>query len=101
MNIDIAAPHFTLTDGVREYVERRFGPLNRFNDRMTRTSIVLDRVTAHHASAAYVVKAHTNLPHETANVEAQSEDLYAAVDAAADKLSAKLRKAHEKNCDRH
>lgn len=100
MTIEIASPHFTLTDGVREYVERRFGPLNRFNDRMTRASVVLDRVTAHNNAAPYVVKAHTNLPHETAAVEAQSDDLYAAVDAAADKLGAKLRKTHEKNCDR-
>ena len=38
---------------------------------------------------------------ETADVEATSEDLYAAVDAAADKLGAKLRKHHEKHCDRH
>jgi putative sigma-54 modulation protein len=95
MKIDIAAPHFALTDGLRDYVERRFSPLERFHGRVTSTAVVLDRATAHR-ERPYVVKAHSTLPRGAAHVEACEDELYAAIDSAADKLGAKLRKAHER-----
>jgi ribosomal subunit interface protein len=95
MQIDIAAPHFTLTDGIRDYVERRFGPLGRFDSRVTRTSVVIDRAMGRD-NRAYVVKAHTSLPREGADVSAEGEELQAAIDAAAEKMEARLRKVHQR-----
>jgi putative sigma-54 modulation protein len=99
MKIDIAAPHFPLTDGLRDYVERRFSPLERFHGRVTSTAVVLDRATAHR-ERPYVVKARSTLPRGEAHVIAREDELYAAIDAAAEKLGAKLRKAHERQGQR-
>jgi ribosomal subunit interface protein len=100
MQIDIAAPHFTLTNALRDYIERRFGPLERFHRALTRTTVVLDWI-AWRGPHAFVVRAHANLPGETADVEARGEELYAAIDAAVDKLGARVRKTHDRACQRH
>jgi ribosomal subunit interface protein len=97
MKVDIAAPRFTLTEGVREYVERRFSPLERFHPRLTRAVVVLDKAPRH-CKRPFVVKAHTNLPSMTADATARGAEFHTTVDAAAEKLGAKLRKAHEKRC---
>jgi ribosome-associated translation inhibitor RaiA len=44
-----------------------------------------------------VVKVHSTLPRGEAHVVAREHELYAAIDSAADKLGARLRKAHERS----
>ena len=95
MKIDIAAPHFALTEALRQHVEARFSPLDRFHGGAVSASIVLDRTNAHHHQP-YVAKAHALISGEAMHVAATGDELYAVIDAAADKLAAQLRKAHER-----
>ena len=99
MKLDIAARHFALTDSIREYTERRFDTLGHLNARISSVHVVLDH-DDHHSARQYLVKAHLDIPGDSANAEVRSADLYEGVDLAVEKLAAQLRKVHDRQNSR-
>ena len=101
MDIQVSGVHYQISNRIREYVEEKLGTMTRFNVGLTKII-----VTLHHAeNKSYRADVEMHLSHEKdaiAHVTAQT--VYAAIDGAADKCAAQLRKVHDKHVkrsDRH
>ena len=91
MQINITGHHVEVTDPLREYVEAKFERLQRHFDQITNTDVTL-------IVEKLVQKAEATVHISGADIfaAAESEDMYAAIDALADKLDRQLIKHKEK-----
>lgn len=95
MQINISGHHVDVTDALRDYVNSKFDRLSRHFDHITNAHVTLtveklrQRADATvHVSGAEVV------------ASSEDEDMYAAIDALADKLDRQLIKHKEKIKDK-
>lgn len=100
MKAQIAARHFTLTDAIQEYVDTRLAQLDHLNTAETHAHVVLEHDESH-GPKQYRLKAHLRARKDEFHAEAHSHDLYAGIDALAEKLDTQLRKAHGKAKPQH
>ena len=84
MQLTVSGHHIDVTDGLRKHVEDKFEKLQRHIDHITNVDVTLVVEKASH-------KAEANL-----HVSAESDDMYAAIDALADKLDRQIIKHKEK-----
>ncbi len=91
MQLNVSGHHVEVTDPLREYVENKFERLQRHFDQITNTEVTL-------IVEKMVQKAEANVHISGADIfaQAESEDMYAAIDALADKLDRQLIKHKEK-----
>jgi putative sigma-54 modulation protein len=91
MQLTISGHHLEVTDPIRDYVKSKLGRLERHNDRITQVAVIL-------SVAKLVQKAEATV--HVAGIElfadCEHEDLYAAIDALADKLDRQLIKRKER-----
>ena len=94
MQLTISGHHVEVTDALRDYVEAKLSRLERHHDRITNTHVIL-------SVEKLLQKAEATLHVSGADIFAfsESEDLYAAIDALADKLDRQLIKHKEKHRD--
>lgn len=92
MQLNVSGHHVEVTDPLREYVESKFERLQRHFDQITNTQVTL-------IVEKMVQKAEATVHISGADIfaQAESEDMYAAIDALADKLDRQLIKHKEKN----
>jgi len=92
MQITISGHHVEVTDPLREYVLSKFERLQRHFDQITKTEVTL-------IVEKLVQKAEANLHVSGADLfaNAESDDMYTAIDLLADKLDRQLIKHKEKN----
>jgi len=92
MQLNVSGHHVEVTDPLREYVESKFERLHRHFDQITNTEVTL-------IVEKMVQKAEASLHISGADLfaAAESEDMYAAIDALADKLDRQLIKHKEKS----
>lgn len=92
MQLNVSGHHVEVTDPLREYVASKFERLQRHFDQITKTDVtlVVDKL---------VQKAEATIHISGADIfaAAQSDDMYAAIDALADKLDRQLIKHKEKS----
>ena len=95
MQINISGHHVEVSDALRDYVNSKFDRLSRHFDHITNAHVTLtveklrQRADATvHAAGAEVV------------ASSEDEDMYAAIDALADKLDRQLIKHKEKLKDK-
>ncbi|MGI0115627.1 ribosome hibernation-promoting factor, HPF/YfiA family [Zooshikella sp. RANM57] len=95
MQINISGHHVDITDPLRQYVISKFERLERHFDSITNVQVTLSVEKLRQ-------KAETTLHIRGADIraEAESEDMYAAIDMLVDKLDRQLLKHKEKNLDR-
>ena len=96
MEIEIVGRHVSVTESMRDYARKRMEKIVVEFPRLDRLRVIMDmqkfinrvEVTAH-ASRDIMVEAH-----------AEHEDMYAAVDAVADKAHAQLRRSVDRRNER-
>ena len=96
MQISLTGHHVDITDALKNYVDNKFERLERHFDNVTNVHVILSIEKMRQKAEATM---HVN----GANVFADSvhEDMYAAIDALADKLDRQIKKHKEKTKDHH
>ena len=95
MNIRITGRTEEVTPGMKERAAEKVGKLSRFYDRITWVDVVLD---SERERKMVEMSAGLNRG-QTIVGKAESDDMYAAIDLAIDKLSRQLRRHKEKLSD--
>tara|TARA_R110001599_G_scaffold65838_2_gene185937 strand:+ start:189140 stop:189427 length:288 start_codon:yes stop_codon:yes gene_type:complete len=92
MQLNVSGHHVEVTDPLRDYVENKFERLQRHFDHITNTQVTL-------IVEKMVQKAEATIHISGGDIFAasESEDMYAAIDALADKLDRQLIKHKEKS----
>ena len=96
MQLSISGHHIDVTDPLKEYVTGKLTKLERHYDHITNVHVVL-------SVEKLVQKAEATLHISGAELfaDADSEDLYAAIDALVDKLDRQVLKHKERVIERH
>jgi len=96
MQLSVTGHHVEITPALRSYVEKKIGRIVRHFDHVIDTHFVLTvEKLLHKAEATLRVRG------ETIHALASDDDMYAALDALADKLERRVRKHKEKLTDHH
>ena len=92
MQLTMSGHHLEITDPIRDYVNNKLARLERHHDRITSTSVILsvDKLAQKAEATVHVSGAEFFAISE-------HEDMYAAIDALADKLDRQLIKHKEKH----
>ncbi|MCB1677777.1 MAG: ribosome-associated translation inhibitor RaiA [Halioglobus sp.] len=92
MQLNVSGHHVDVTTPLREYVENKFERLQRHFDQISNTQVTL-------IVEKMVQKAEATLHISGADIfaQAESEDMYAAIDALTDKLDRQLIKHKQKS----
>ncbi|MDD3609089.1 MAG: ribosome-associated translation inhibitor RaiA [Halothiobacillaceae bacterium] len=94
MQISITGHHVELTDALRGYVESKISRLERHFDRVMDIHVILSVEKLRQKAEANI-----HLSGNDIHAEATEEDMYAAIDALADKLDRQIVKHKEKTSD--
>jgi putative sigma-54 modulation protein len=96
MHITINGHHLDLTDSLRDYVHTKMERLERHFDQVTDINVIL-------SVEKLVQKAEATIPVNGQNLfaNAESQDMYAAIDALVDKLDRQIIKRKEKTTNHH
>jgi len=96
MQLSVTGHHVEITAAMRSYVEKKLDRIVRHFDHVIDTHFVLTvEKLMHKAEATLRVRG------ETIHALASEGDMYAAIDALADKLERRVRKHKEKLTDHH
>jgi putative sigma-54 modulation protein len=87
MNLSVTGHHVTVTSAIRSYVESKLDRVLRHSDNVTTVSVILSVQKLRQKAEANV-----HVRGKDLYVEADHEDLYAAIDAMADKLDRQILK---------
>ena len=94
MQITVSGHQMEVTEPLRNYASEKIGRLQRHFDNMTTSNIVLHvEKNRHQAEATIHAKG------ATLHANAEGSDMYAAIDALADKLDRQVLKHKEKITD--
>lgn len=96
MLLDLTGHHVEITDALRQYAENKLGRLERHFDNVTDIHCILTVEKLRHKAEATVQVSGGKL-----YADAVEEDMYAAIDALADKLDRQVKKYKEKITDHH
>jgi len=96
MQMKITGHHLEVTDSMREYVIQKFQRLERHFEKVTEIDVILSLEKLKHKAEATVYVNGNNL-----FADCQDDDMYAAIDALADKLDRQIIKRKEKITDHH
>lgn len=92
MQVNLSGHHVEVTDSMRAYVEEKLARLERHFDHLTNVQVILSVEKLEQKAEATLHVAGGNDVH----AEAIHEDMYAAIDALADKLDRQVLKYKEK-----
>lgn len=95
MQINVSGHHVDLTDSLRNYVVTKLNKLERHFDKITQMNVILSVDKLRQKAEATIHISGAEL-----FADAESEDMYAAIDMLADKLDRQLIKQKEKSSDR-
>lgn len=96
MQVIIKGHQIDVTPALREHTEAKLDRLTRHFDHLHELSVILSvEKLLHKAEATILVSG------KALHAEAVASDMYAAIDALADKLTAQVRKHKEKVTDHH
>ena len=96
MQLDITGHHVEVTEPLRDYVFSKLEKISRHFDLVSDVHCILTVEKLRHKAEATV-----SLNGAKIYADATEEDMYAAVDALADKLERRVRKQKEKLVDHH
>lgn len=96
MQLVVSGHHVDVTDSMREYVRNKLARLERHFDHVTQVQVILSVSKQERTAEASV-----NVSGAKLFANAASSDMYASIDALADKLDRQIRKHKEKLVDHH
>ena len=96
MNLSVTGHHVEVTDALRDYVNEKMEKLERHFDQVTDVHAILSVEKLRQQAEATIDLAGTKV-----HAEAESSDMYAAIDALTDKLDRQVLKHKEKMRDHH
>ncbi len=96
MNLTITGHHLDITPAIRGYVGEKMDRVTRHFDQVIDVSVILSVDKLQHKAEANV-----HVPGKDIYVEAVNADMYAALDALADKLDRQILKHKEKTGNVH
>lgn len=96
MRIEINGHQIDVTPALRDYVLARLDKLDRHSDQLLDGHVILSVEKLQQKAEATL-----NLAGRSLHAEAVAEDMYAAIDALADKLDRQVLKHKEKVTDHH
>lgn len=95
MKISMTARNFELSDGLRDYVERRFSKLDRYYQRTSRVEVTLtEEKRQRRVEALAAVDGDVDI-----HAEAVAEEFRIAVKRVSDKLARQLKRRHDRRRD--
>ena len=97
MDIQITGRNVTVNEGLKEYVDSRMGPVLADYPRVESCHAILSH-EKYRFTAEFVVQGRDKL-REVA--QETTDDMYASIDAAAEKIDKQLRKSRDKMIERH
>ncbi|MFD2178834.1 MULTISPECIES: ribosome hibernation promoting factor [Veronia] len=95
MQINLTGHHVDITPSMRDYVTTKFDKLERFFDRINNVHVVLNV-----EKIQQIAEATLHVNNGEIHARANSEDMYAAIDALTDKLVKQLNK-HKNKLNSH
>ncbi len=96
MQVDVSGHHLDVSQALKNYVKTKFMRLERHFDIATRAHVILSVEKLDQKAEATVHVAGGKL-----FADAVDADMYAAIDALADKLDRQLKRHKEKHTDHH
>ena len=96
MQLDVTGHHVEITQALRDYVTSKLDKISRHFDLVMHAHCILTVEKLRHKAEATVSVNGGKL-----HAEATEADMYAAIDALADKLERRVRKYKEKLVDHH
>lgn len=96
MQLNVTGHHVDVTASLKGYVERKLDRIVRHSDHVIDVHCVLTVEKLRHKAEATVL-----LTGATVHADATEENMYAAIDALADKLDRRVKKHKEKLSDHH
>lgn len=96
MHLIVTGHHVDITEPLRDYVTTKLARLERHFDHLTDVHCVLGVEKLAHKAEATV-----HLGGATIHADSVQDDMYAAIDALADKLDRQVRKHKERATDHH
>jgi len=94
MQVNVSGHHIEVTPALRSYVENKLDRLERHFDRITTMNVILSVEKLRQKAESTI-----HISGGEVYADAESEDLYAAIDKLADKLDRQLIKRKEKKSD--
>lgn len=95
MNLNISGHHVEVTSPMRNYVTEKIGRLEKHSSKITSINVILSIEKLAHQAEATI-----RLEGGEVFANADSEDMYAAIDLLIDKLDRQIIKHKEKRVDR-
>lgn len=96
MQLELSGQHLEITPALRSYVSRKFERLSRHFEGVIDVHCVLSVEKLRHQAEATI-----SVPGSRIHADASEENMYAAIDALADKLDRCVKKHKEKAADHH
>jgi putative sigma-54 modulation protein len=93
MQLNVSGQHIEITEPLRSYVEEKIGRIQKHFDYVTNTNVVL-----HHEKKKnrHLAEATINAKGAQLHANSEGDDMYAVIDALADKLDRQVLKHKEK-----
>lgn len=95
MQLNISGHHVELTEALKAYVTEKFQRLERHFDQISNTNVTLQV-----EKLRQIAEATVNISGGELHAKAETEDMYAAIDALVDKLDRQILKHKEKHVSR-
>jgi len=95
MQLNISGHHVELTEALKDYVNDKFQRLERHFDQISNTNVTLQV-----EKLRQIAEATVNISGGELHAKAETEDMYAAIDALVDKLDRQILKHKEKQVSR-
>ena len=96
MHISLSGHHVEITPALRSYLTGKLERVQRHFDQVTEMKVILSV-----AKLRQKAEATLNVNGSSLHADAEDEDMYAAIDALADKLDRQIKKHKEKITDHH
>ena len=96
MQLNVTGHHVDITTSMKDYVEKKLDRIVRHSDHVIDVHCVLTVEKLRHKAEATVL-----LTGATVHADATDANMYAAIDALADKLDRRVKKHKEKLSDHH
>lgn len=96
MQLTVTGQHVDITEPLRNYASEKISRLEKHFDHMTTGNIVLHVEKSRHKAEATIFARGATL-----HANAEGTDMYAAIDALADKLDRQVLKHKEKTTNHH
>lgn len=98
VDIQITGVRYDISDKLKDFIDEKFGSLNKFHGSLHRVQITIHEAPNH----GFRVDADMHLPnHHDLAAHAMGETVYAAIDRLKDKATAQLHKVHDKEATKN